>query len=78
MAQAGEVVGATAMEEETKVAVDPKLEKLRSLMATANNGKPIDALIVPSEDPHMVCLFSIFVLAVSALQKKVLSQDFLK
>lgn len=34
--------------------VDVKLDKIRSLMATADNGKPVHAIIVPSEDPHMV------------------------
>ena len=38
-----------------KSGLDPatKLAKLRELMAAADGG--VDALIVPSEDPHMVC-----------------------
>ncbi|KAL4527940.1 hypothetical protein Ndes2526B_g07731 [Nannochloris sp. 'desiccata'] len=32
---------------------DPKLVKLRELLASAESGTGVDALIVPSEDPHM-------------------------
>jgi Xaa-Pro aminopeptidase len=32
---------------------DPKLVKLRQLLASAESGTGVDALIVPSEDPHM-------------------------
>jgi Xaa-Pro aminopeptidase len=34
-------------------AVDPKLVRLRKLMAAADGGQPIHAFIIPSEDPHM-------------------------
>lgn len=34
--------------------VDPKLLKLRELFAKADGGQGISALIVPTEDPHMV------------------------
>lgn len=33
---------------------DPKLSKLRDLLAVADAGRQVDALIIPSEDPHMV------------------------
>lgn len=32
---------------------DPKLAKLRELMAKADGGKGVAAYIVPTEDPHM-------------------------
>ena len=31
-----------------------KLADLRKSMASANSGKPVDAYIIPTEDPHMV------------------------
>jgi Xaa-Pro aminopeptidase len=37
----------------TTTATDPKIIKLRELLAAAEAGKGVDALIVPSEDPHM-------------------------
>lgn len=35
---------------------DLKLEALRQLMREADGGRGVDAYIVPTEDPHMVCL----------------------
>ena len=32
---------------------DPRLAKLRELMAKADGGKGVAAYIVPTEDPHM-------------------------
>lgn len=41
-----------------KSGLDPatKLVKLREQMAAADGGAGVDAFIVPSEDPHMVCV----------------------
>lgn len=36
------------------VATDPKVARLRELLTTADDAKPIDAFIIPTEDPHMV------------------------
>lgn len=50
-------VRATAVQERPMVAKGSKagkLAELRKLMSTANSGKPIDAYIIPTEDPHMV------------------------
>jgi Xaa-Pro aminopeptidase len=38
---------------EEPTAGDPKLAKLRELMAKANGGKGVQAFIIPTEDPHM-------------------------
>lgn len=34
--------------------IDPKVAKLRDILQTADNGNPVHAFIIPSEDPHMV------------------------
>ena len=49
MAQATNGVNAASA-----VAADPKLESMRAVMKSLENGKGVDAFIVPSEDPHMV------------------------
>jgi hypothetical protein len=51
MAQATNGVNAASA-----VAADPKLESMRAIMKNLENGKGVDAFIVPSEDPHMVCV----------------------
>lgn len=46
------------------VAADPKLQSMRTIMKNVENG--VDAFIVPSEDPHMVCVYyNIFALLLS-------------
>ena len=35
---------------------DYKVDQLRKEMAAADGGKGVHAYIIPSEDPHMVCL----------------------
>ena len=32
---------------------DPKVARLREILSTADKGSPVDAFIIPSEDPHM-------------------------
>jgi len=51
MAQAANGVNAASA-----VAVDAKLQSMRTIMKNLENGKGVDAFIVPSEDPHMVCV----------------------
>lgn len=37
-------------------AADPKLQRLRQELSKAASGHGVDAIIIPSEDPHMVCV----------------------
>lgn len=41
-----------------KAPSDAKVAAMRAAMAAADGGRGVQAFIVPSEDPHMVSLFS--------------------